>query len=96
VLESGYHDEFTVIGDGFNVTQRLEALSKQLNASLVVSVTLLTAACRVPALNWKRRNAVVLRRRQQPIDIAYLPEAGAPGYVAGLSQTDFQRSSVQR
>ncbi|MFC1451243.1 adenylate/guanylate cyclase domain-containing protein, partial [Bacillus cereus] len=41
VLESGFHDEFTVIGDAVNVAHRLECHAKSLNATLVVSFALM-------------------------------------------------------
>jgi adenylate cyclase len=76
VLESGYHDELTVIGDTVNVAQRLETLTKKLEAPLVVSITMMG---QVPgaeaALNWVRKDEVALAGRRELIDIAYVRRA---------------------
>lgn len=74
VLESGYHDEFTVIGDVVNVAQRLESLTKDLDASLVVSHALLARTRQgVQRRRWVNRKGVALAGRRFPVDIAYLP-----------------------
>jgi adenylate cyclase len=73
VLESGFHDEFTVFGDVVNVAQRLEAMTKTLNAALVVSAAMLN---RVPAslsaADWIRKDEVELPGRRGTIAMAYL------------------------
>jgi adenylate cyclase len=74
VLESGYHDEFTVIGDAVNVAQRLEALTKERDATLVVSWDLLTQTGNAGGQGgWVTERAVALSGRRLPVDIAYLP-----------------------
>ena len=79
VLESGFHDEFTVIGDAVNVAQRLERLAKSFDAALVVSKSLLShARCSNPKGEWVFRQSVTLPGRRNPIDIAYRPRAFPP------------------
>ena len=76
VLESGYHDEFTVIGDAVNVAQRLESLAKNYDASLVVSSALLAHTRQgASAARWRWKKAVALNGRKLPIDLAYLPRS---------------------
>lgn len=73
VLESGFHDEFTVFGDVVNVAQRLEAMTKTFDASIVVSAELLR---RVPdsdvLADWVYEDRVELPGRVGTIGIAYL------------------------
>jgi adenylate cyclase len=80
VLKSGYHDEFTVIGDAVNVAQRLEALTKELDAALVVSSVLLTHTKNYATdKRWIMQKSVTLSGRRLPIDIAYLPRMEGVG-----------------
>jgi adenylate cyclase len=72
VLHSGSHDEFTLVGDAVNVAQRLEQLCKQLNATLVVSEDVLTAANRVDPVNWCWAEDVELAGRVGRKRVAYL------------------------
>ncbi len=73
VLESGFHDEFTVIGDAVNVAQRLETQSKKLRSPLVISMTMMDQVPGAPcARQWLRKDKVKLDGRKEPIDIAYL------------------------
>lgn len=74
VLESGYHDEFTVFGDAVNVAERLERLSKTLGASLVVSAALLERVRPSEvAAPWLWRDGVELDGRTGALKVAYLP-----------------------
>ncbi|MBB3309338.1 adenylate cyclase [Rhizobium sp. BK196] len=97
VLESGFHDEFTVIGDAVNVAQRLEALAKFLAVPLVVSVDLLRGIPgELNARRWHRQQAVKLTGRREPIDIAYIRANSTSTaqtqdvYETGNIQSDFQ------
>ncbi|MBZ7924500.1 adenylate/guanylate cyclase domain-containing protein [Ensifer adhaerens] len=73
VLDSGCHSEFTVIGDAVNVAQRLESLTKTLQAPLVVSAALMARLqAPVPPATWVQQEAVVLLGRRLPVDIWYL------------------------
>jgi adenylate cyclase len=74
VLQSGSHDEFTVLGDAVNIAERLEGLSKALGAILVVSDALIAA---VPSSEesapWIWKEATELDGRSGRLRIAYLP-----------------------
>lgn len=73
VLTSGQHDEFTVFGDAVNVADRLQRLSKTLNASLVVSAALLAqirGGC--AAAPWVWKDEIELDGRNGMLKIAYL------------------------
>jgi adenylate cyclase len=86
VIESGFHDEFTVFGDAVNVAQRLESLSKSLSASLVISASALQVANdRMAARGWHHRKQVTLPGRKEPLDIAFLRQSEniAPRVSAG-------------
>lgn len=74
VLDSGSHDEFTVFGDAVNVAQRLESLTKELGATLVVSFALLARTPRARGSGgWLFKKGVELTGRKFPINIAYRP-----------------------
>lgn len=74
VLDSGSHDEFTVFGDAVNVAQRLESLTKELGATLVVSFALLARTPRARRSGgWLFKKGVALTGRRIPINIAYRP-----------------------
>ena len=74
VLHSGLHDEFTVFGDAVNVAERLERLSKALDAGIVVSEAVMQE---MPSLqsgaSWIWADAAELDGRAGRIRIAYLP-----------------------
>lgn len=73
VLEAGCHSEYTVLGDVVNVAQRLQAVSKSVGATLVVSQDLkLTARTDGTEANWKDAKAVTVPGRKLPLDIAYM------------------------
>ncbi|MDX0494077.1 adenylate/guanylate cyclase domain-containing protein [Sinorhizobium medicae] len=100
VLESGYHDEFTVIGDAVNVAHRLESLAKLMKSPLVVSGRMVEE---VPEIfddhRWVYGNGVSIPGRLAPLDVAYLRRSGGgpvpARYETGDRQTEFQRSSFQ-
>lgn len=72
-LESGGHDEFTIFGDAVNVAERLERLSKMLNATLVVSAELLERAAPPVAYQpWTWKDAADLDGRSGRMRVAYL------------------------
>lgn len=100
VIESGFHDEFTVIGDAVNVAQRLESLASLLKSPLVVSERMMEE---VPSMfganDWVYTNSVSIPGRKASLNIAYIrraPDLASPaGYETGNMQTDFKRSSFQ-
>lgn len=76
VLDSGSHDEFTVFGDAVNVARRLEALTKELDATLVVSFALLRRTPRARGAGgggWLFKKGVALTGRKIGINVAYRP-----------------------
>jgi adenylate cyclase len=73
LLESGRHSEFTVFGDAVNVAERLERLTKQLDAHIVVSKDLLDEIRPPTSLeNWQWQDAAELPGRSGMISVAYL------------------------
>ncbi|UVC06864.1 adenylate/guanylate cyclase domain-containing protein [Rhizobium sp. TH2] len=73
VLEAGCHSEYTVLGDVVNVAQRLQAVSKSVGATLVVSAEL-RHATHSPGLvaSWREAKQVDIPGRKLPLDIAYV------------------------
>lgn len=73
VLEAGCHSEYTVLGDVVNVAQRLQAVSKSVGATLVVSSDLKGAAHSAgAAMPWREAKQVAIPGRKLPLDIAYV------------------------
>lgn len=82
VLQSGSHDEFTVIGDTVNIAERLERLSGALGAAVVVSeAVMLEAPSSETTAGWLWKEAVELDGRIGRLRVAYLPRSagGATG-----------------
>lgn len=103
VLDSGCHSEFTVIGDAVNVAQRLESLTKTLQAPLVVSAALMARLrAPLPPALWVPQEAVALPGRRLPVDVWQLRRetevarsTQQSGYETGSAQTALQRSDFQ-
>ncbi|WP_244426432.1 adenylate/guanylate cyclase domain-containing protein [Rhizobium sp. PDO1-076] len=98
VLESGFHDEFTVIGDAVNVAQRLESLAKFLQSPLVVSECVINGATDfIEADRWTYRSGIKIPGRNASLNIAYFRHtAGTPStHDTGELHTDFSRSTFQ-
>lgn len=77
ILQTQSHDEFTLFGDTINIAQRLERLTRTLNASLVVSESALASAEDAGGdTAWQWTEAVELAGRQGRMRVAYLPRAG--------------------
>jgi len=74
VLHSGSHDEFTMLGDTVNVAERLERLTKTLDASIVVSEEAISEASEPPAHAWLWADDVELEGRAGRMSVAYLPQ----------------------
>lgn len=67
--------EFTVIGDTVNVAERIERLTRTLNADVAVSETLMQAASDLPGPEWSLEMSCSLTGRNQPINVYYLPRS---------------------
>ncbi len=72
VISSGHILEHSVIGDAVNVAQRLERLTRELNADVVLSDEVLQAA-KIDAteLELVRKNDVTIRGHSAPVTIHY-------------------------
>ncbi len=67
---------YTVIGDGVNLASRLEGLTKQYGATIIVSEACAHAA---PGFSYRELGVVQVKGRQEPVRIfAPLPPAGQP------------------
>ncbi|MEX0696269.1 MAG: adenylate/guanylate cyclase domain-containing protein [Dongiaceae bacterium] len=75
--------EYTVIGDTVNVAERLEKLTREVDASLVVSAPLLRAAGEAgEAPRWRRLPAQQLRGHRQPIEVFARLQAAQTGQAS--------------
>jgi adenylate cyclase len=76
VVRSGHHDEFTVLGDTVNVAHRLERITKDHAASIVVSMDLVHALkFGFPSQQFMQLKGTKLPGRDARLDILYLPRA---------------------
>jgi adenylate cyclase len=78
VLRSGSHDEFTLLGDTVNVAERLERLTKTLDACVVVSEAAIVEARGLRADGWDWSHDVELEGRAGRLNVAYLPRRADP------------------
>ena len=65
--------EFTVIGDTVNVAERIERLTRTLNADIAVSEQAARRAAEIPGAGWILTKSCRLAGRSQPLDVLYLP-----------------------
>lgn len=67
--------EFTVIGDTVNVAERIERLTRTLNADVAVSEILMQVTSNLPGPEWSLEMNCPLTGRNQPINVYYLPRS---------------------
>ena len=78
--------EFTVIGDTVNVAERVERLTRTLNADVAVSDNLVQEAnMNLPTAGWLLAKDCNLTGRKQPIDVYYLPRRAGPSDANALN-----------
>jgi adenylate cyclase len=87
VIGKGSLLEFTVIGDTVNVAERVERLTRPLNANLAISGSVAREVNVVSGAEWKVSPNAQLTGRDHPVDIYYLPRNPLDG---GQSERESQ------
>ena len=88
--------EFTVIGDAVNVAERLERLTRQFDADIVVSTDLTNASnVELSSPPWMLSKGVRLLGREQPLDVRYLPRTSSKREANAEKVTQLPRDGHQ-